>query len=214
MKTTICIVSDTHRSHRDLIIPKCDLLIHCGDYTGRDSLEELHDLNEWFGEVKAPVLFVPGNHDEIFQDNEKYARSLLTNATTLIDETIEIMGLKIHGTPYVPVFFDWAFMKPDLNLQKHWNLIPPKLDILITHGPPYSILDKNGGGMMCGSQTLYKHIANMKFPPSVHCFGHIHESRGETVIEGTQFINAACYPVWTSNGYKEFEPIILELDRG
>lgn len=211
-KVTVCIISDTHRTHEDLTIPEVDLLIHCGDYTGINSLEELHGLNDWFGKQPTKkVLFVPGNHDEIFENNEKYARSFMTNATVLIDEFVEVDGLKIYGIPWVPTFFDWSFMKPDLNLQKHWNKIPPGLDILITHGPPYSILDKNSQGQMCGSQTLYMHIAKMEKAPKVHCFGHIHEGRGEKVIEDTRFINAACCPVWTSDGYKEFEPIIIEI---
>ncbi len=212
-KVTICFISDTHRGYNDLYIPPCDILIHSGD----DDLNDENScikLNEWFGKQPAKIiLFVPGNHDFYAQDHfEEFKMHMFNCNDILIDkEYITDTGLRIYGSPFCPQFYDWAFMKPDLNLQKHWDLIPQDLDILVTHTPPYSILDTNSSYQYCGSQTLYKAVLMQNRNIKVHAFGHIHQGYGEKTIGNTRFINAAVCPVWDHNGYKTFEPIIIEL---
>jgi Icc-related predicted phosphoesterase len=48
---------------------------------------------------------------------------------------------------------------------------------LVTHGPPYGILDKTDGGKHGGSEFLLKEVLRIK--PKLHLFGHIHEGRGQ-----------------------------------
>jgi hypothetical protein len=53
------------------------------------------------------------------------------------------------------------------------------VDILLTHGPPYGILDLlelQPGTHWGSSKELRKAI--VKSCPRVHCFGHVHEQRG------------------------------------
>jgi Icc-related predicted phosphoesterase len=211
MKNKIVLISDTHRGYEDLIIPPADILIFCGD-EDLDGEQSCLKFNDWLGKQPvSKIVMTVGNHDFYAQEEPKHFRELMSNATVLIDEEVTVNELRIYGSPWTPTFFDWAFMKPDLNLEKEWDKIPENLDILITHGPPFSILDKNVTGYPCGSQTLYMKLTKMNNPPKYHIFGHIHEARGEKVTESTTFINAACCPVWTSNGYKVFEPIVLEI---
>ena len=61
-------------------------------------------------------------------------------------------------------------------LEKKWKLIPDDTDILVTHGPPYKILDKTDSGEEPGCKLLANRVAVVK--PKVHIFGHIHESYG------------------------------------
>ncbi|RYD32349.1 MAG: metallophosphoesterase, partial [Verrucomicrobiaceae bacterium] len=66
MTTTVCIIADTHRRHRELVIPPCDLLIHCGDICSfqQDDMGTLEDIDCWFAEVPARrVVCIGGNHD-------------------------------------------------------------------------------------------------------------------------------------------------------
>ena len=49
---TLCILADTHQKHRQVTIPPCDLLIHCGDfgYFERADRATLRGAHERVGE--------------------------------------------------------------------------------------------------------------------------------------------------------------------
>ena len=55
-----------------------------------------------------------------------------------------------------------------------WENIPD-VDILITHQPPFMILDV-GKSDHVGCEYLLERVKKMK--PRLHIFGHIHESYG------------------------------------
>lgn len=209
MLKVVCI-SDLHMTWDHLIMPKeADVLLFTGDGTDSGTEEQLIKLNNWLAPLRYKhKLYIPGNHDIMFEEDEARARTLLSSCTVLIDEAIEIEGKKFYGSPYTPTFFDWAFMKPDLNLQKVWDKIPANLDVLATHGPPYSILDRNVNGYCCGSQTLYLEV--QKKEPRFHVFGHIHEGYGSYTIEDTTFINASC-PNYVHMGQRQRQPVLIEV---
>src|SRR5262249_28918150 len=98
-------------------------------------------------------------------------------------------GLKIYGSPWTPLFCDWAFMLPDADLASKWDKIPSGLDVLITHGPPFGILDWTNRKEHAGSATLINRVHEVK--PRLHVFGHIHEAAGRTESNGTTFLNAS-----------------------
>jgi Icc-related predicted phosphoesterase len=60
---------------------------------------------------------------------------------------------------------------------------------LITHGPPYKILDKTSEGIDAGCEELA--IAVQRIKPKIHAFGHIHETAGELKQDGIHYINAS-----------------------
>ena len=57
-----------------------------------------------------------------------------------------------------------------------WGEIP-QVDILLTHCPPFRILDKTDANINVGSEALRKKVFEIK--PKFHLFGHIHESKGQ-----------------------------------
>ena len=71
-----------------------------------------------------------------------------------------------------------------------------KVDILVTHVPPYKILDKvnfpgapkHWQGKHAGSKIILDYVK--KHPPKYCIFGHIHEGKGKKKIGKTTFINA------------------------
>lgn len=106
----------------------------------------------------------------------------------LNDSGTTIDGIKVWGSPVTPWFFSWAFNKRrGEGIRKHWNLIPTDTDLLITHGPPYGILDAVINQRRTGCKDLLQKVQEVK--PKVHVFGHIHESYGVQKTMGTQFIN-------------------------
>ena len=69
----------------------------------------------------------------------------------------------------------------------------PDVDILVTHSPPYGILDVSNKGNYCGSKALLKEVHRIK--PKLHLFGHIHEARGNTKINQIIYCNVAKDPI-------------------
>ncbi len=191
--TRIVCISDTHDQHEEVKIPEADLLIVAGDFTCHrfPILQNYIRFNEWLG--KQPVkhkVVVAGNHDTLFQQQYGAGKSILTNANYLEDEGIELEGLKIWGSPWTPLFGDWAFMKPDKLLKPYWDAIPNDTDILVTHGGPFGTLDRTGnyyGSKSCGSESLAERLKKLKL--KLHVFGHIHESFGQ---QGTSVNAAQC----------------------
>jgi Icc-related predicted phosphoesterase len=137
---------------------------------------------EWFkAHPHKHKIFVPGNHDFWMQQHEfNYVLEFEKNGVTvLIDKAIEIDGIKFYGSPWTPTFMDWAFMKDDDELQKHWDAIPENTDVLITHGPAYGINDcVHGRKQHLGSRTLATRILEL-FNLKLHLHGHIHTGDSE-----------------------------------
>lgn len=211
----IVIISDTHLRHlkSPINVPECDLLIHCGDALGKGSIEELRLFVPWLEGLKAKhKVFVPGNHDVIFEKNPISARKELGgNIVFLQDRQVEIEGLKIYGSPWQPEFCDWAFNLPrGFPLRKKWEAIPDGIDILVTHGPPLGILDfSRFGNEHVGCGDLRQELHRIK--PKLHCFGHIHGDYGTTAWANILFVNASiCDEGYVAN----HPPIVVEMEPG
>lgn len=207
----IVTISDTHLRTPSYLIPPGDLLIHSGDATMGGTLQEVMKFNKWLGEIKDNykygIVFVAGNHDWLFEKQPDLARSLITNATYLQDESVVINGFKIYGSPYQPEFCNWAFNLPrGEQLAKKWSQIPDDTNILVTHGPPAKILDTCPGFSQVGCEDLSKRIDQLK-DLKLHQFGHIHHSNGMKLHNGIIYINASV----CDEKYLPLNPII-EVD--
>lgn len=106
----------------------------------------------------------------------------------------------IYASPYTPEFYGWAFAyerdQDRFNQPNNSNnngdpgaistlspavrdFVPdfPGVDIMLTHGPPYGILDRVlHGNMSVGCENLLR--ACQRARPRLHVFGHIHEAYG------------------------------------
>lgn len=187
-------ISDTHGKHDELDIPQGDVLVHCGDMTGRDSVAEVSRFSHWFrSQPHRHKVIIAGNHDWLFQREPSLAKSLLTSGDDqchyLQDSEVTIEGVKFYGSPWQPEFYNWAFNLPRGTLHEKWDLIPEDTDVLITHGPPHGILDQNIQGIHCGCEELLEAVNRIN--PKVCAFGHIHEAFGVDTHSGVQFVNAS-----------------------
>src|SRR5262245_39467259 len=187
----IVCISDTHGRHHLSEVPDGDILIHGGDLTRHGSLADAEEFNRWLGTLPhRHKIVIAGNHDFCFQEEPAEARARITNAVYLEDSGVEIEGLKFYGSPWTPWFCDWAFMlQRGPELAAKWAQIPANVDVLITHGPPEGILDRNRVGEVCGCRDLMYRVLEVK--PRLHVFGHIHETAGRTDFDGVIFLNAS-----------------------
>jgi len=205
----IVCLADTHGMHDRIEVPDGDLLVHAGDMTMRGTADQVREFDTWLGTLPhAHKVIVAGNHDWVFERKGERARSLITNAIYLEDELTTVAGLTIWGSPWQPWFYDWAFNLPrGPALAEKWALIPNGTDVLITHGPPAAVLDRNAAGEATGCEDLRAAVRTAR--PRLHVFGHIHEAWGQCEIDGTTFVNASnC-----SLAYEPVQPpIVVELD--
>ncbi len=208
----VCI-SDTHRQLEKVKVPLGDLLIHAGDLTGSGSeiqiiseLDKLKDLSKGF----SKVILISGNHDWLGERQPDLMRQLCKsrNITYLCHESTEFEGLNIFGSPYTPEFCNWAFNVPrGKALKDKWDQIPLDTNILVTHGPPYGVLDQLEDGARVGCQDLANRIKELK-SLKLHVFGHSHSGYGSLNLDGVKYVNASiCDEQYqTSN-----KPIIKEI---
>lgn len=207
----IVCISDSH-NQKPKLPPDGDLLIHSGDLTMMGTLSEVERSIQWLGEIAKNkydhgVILVPGNHDFLF---EKFEPGMKTNkggfkierepelarklcekygVDLLIDESMEVEGIKIYGSPIQPWFHDWAFNVDRSKIGLVWEKIPDDTQILITHGPPYGIGDLCRGGNV-GCAALLERIKLLK-EFKLHICGHIHEGAGHSWFNNKLFINAS-----------------------
>ena len=99
--------------------------------------------------------------------------------------------MTLYTSPYTPAFQNWAFayerdvdrFNPLNNDHGVKNPVPdwPAVDIMVTHGPPWGVLDQVAGAGSVGCENLGRAVRRCR--PRVHCFGHIHEGWGVRRVE-------------------------------
>jgi Icc-related predicted phosphoesterase len=185
-------LSDTHCRHHSIRLPKGDVLLHAGDITYRGKKEEVVDFLNWFKKQNfRHKIFIAGNHDFYFEKAkaEELEQLIPKEIIYLNDSGTEIDGIKIWGSPITPWFYRWAFNRHrGEEIRKHWDLIPPDTNLLLTHGPVYGFLDMVINEQHAGCKDLLRTVLTIK--PKAHVFGHIHEAYGSITRSGIKFINA------------------------
>lgn len=198
----IIAISDVHAKWQGLKIPECDILISAGDYSFRGEPRLVKEFHTWLNQQDAGhIISVQGNHEVLVERDFQTAKDLALSvcpAVHFMDEgLVEVEGLKIWCSAWTPWFHDWAWNahRGDV-IKRHWDLIPDDVDILVTHGPPYMILDElenpdgSPSGKHVGCMDLYKRITELK-KLQVHIFGHIHCGYGQKHIDGVSYYNAS-----------------------
>lgn len=203
--------SDTHEKHLKIpphqIVP-CDICICVGDFTKFGDPAEVKKFKDWF--IKIPARYrvlIAGNHETTF-DVERYGRMVtqmrkiksdLPRETAksivqtdgiiyLENESVEIEGLKIYGSPQTHYWEFWAFYYPDKDGPKVWAKIPHDTDILVCHTCPRSTID-----LMRGQNVGCKSLANAikEVQPSLVIYGHLHEGYGVAKIGKSVIANVS-----------------------
>lgn len=213
----VVVISDTHNQLSQVKLPDGDLLIHAGDATGRGLTPEVAKLGSQFTKLvskySSGILFVPGNHDSLFEISPSLAQVMMPQGVTVLHERqIVIKGIKFYGSALQPAFCDWSFNRPRnrTELFECWERIPDDTDILITHTPPYGILDKDPNNAPVGCELLRKRTDNLTML-KVHCFGHLHESYGVEYNKELDryYINASI----CNDNYKTVnKPVVFDIN--
>lgn len=221
----ITCISDLHGELPTL--PGGDLLIICGDITAQDKVKQWYDFYEWLKvQNYEKKILVGGNHDVFLESciptslQEQLSKECGEDVTDkshvyLRDSGTVYRGWNIWGTPWTKKFEGMnhectAFTKrSEIDLSEKFALIPDDTDILITHGPPFGILDKSHNEFRCGSHALSNRIEELK-NLKIHCFGHIHEAYGKQISDDLKVLNINCSIMdWRYNPTNK--PVEIEL---
>ncbi|MCY4232194.1 MAG: metallophosphoesterase [Bacteroidetes bacterium] len=226
-QVTITAISDTHAQVAlpDLLKGyESDILVHCGDFTAgqtnrmnRSSIYDSHrqSWQTFLLELKSirhqfgSIIVVPGNHDQICEYMSDQCKSEMANigANLLINSGVNVLlgepvkndktrSLSFWGVPHTPPFYSWFFQGYDMAM--HANNIAAATNVLICHGPPYSILDTVGPvpshtlqtSDHLGCRELFERCQNLPNLKAVF-FGHIHSSHGEDHRNGVNYFNCS-----------------------
>jgi predicted phosphohydrolase len=204
----LVLLSDTHQLHREVDVPDGDIFIHAGDFTMfSESMEAVVNFNDWLGELPhRDKIVIPGNH-EFFLEADPSERSMLDNAVVLINEGAEVEGLRIWGSPVTPLYGGAFGLSSAKDRKRLYARIPWGIDVLITHGPPFGILDTAPiSGLHEGCHELLDAV--LRVEPTLHVFGHIHTAYGIFRTEHTTFVNASRFGL---HGDLDRAPFVFEM---
>lgn len=221
----IVALSDTHGHHREVTLPPGDVFVYAGDFmTCGYKFNEVRDFADWINKLPhTHKILVAGNHDRLMEQQHQLCINQFDKSIHYLkDSSVTINGLKFWGSPYTPWFYNWAFnVHRGPSIKAHWDKIPTDTDVLITHGPPYGILDQSipHAQVSSWSSTLIipssEHVgceelkyAVERIMPEIHIFGHIHGSYGQSKNIETRFFNVSTCNEQYNPGN---DPIVIEI---
>lgn len=208
---TITFLSDTHTKHNEITINPCDIFCFTGDATKVGSLADFVSFLDWLRNVPAKhIVWIGGNHDksldkqlmlntiqdpitkllrqQLYNNVQELIKDLPKHIHYLNDSGVIIEGINFWGSPVTPMFgVDWAFNKiRGKNIADIWAKIPKNTNVLLTHGPPFGILDYVQNRQKThpnepnhvGCQDLLNRIKHFLPNLKLHVFGHIHSNYG------------------------------------
>ncbi len=183
-------ISDTH-THKPMILPPGDVLVHAGDLSNDGTLAEIQDQIDWLSSLPYDhKIVICGNHDGFFDPRSRRKEDLKIDVEWgdvryLQHSSLELKftkkanrQLNFFGAPQIPQCGgnDFAFQYP--RTDDAWSgTIPPETDVLITHTPPRHHLDLPTG---MGCDFLLREV--WKVRPSLHIFGHVHAGSGREEV--------------------------------
>lgn len=198
-------ISDFHSTPLSQILSgvEADLLLIAGDWSYKATWQEIANFKADLIEVRDQfdqIVMIHGNH-ELGIEAFPYVSEVIerdTGVRVLQESGFEFKGRTFWGSPATPYFGGWAFnYQRGEEIARIWEQIPENLDVLLTHGPPYGILDTLvWNGEHVGCEELRKRLDTMENPPKAVVFGHIHHWGGQSFRHKTpagRFID--CYNV-------------------
>jgi uncharacterized protein len=149
--------------------------------------------------MNAPLLYVPGNHDGNYMNNEPEGCQNIDGKILTIND-INIMGLGgsilYNNGPYQYTEREMSFRLMKLKLSL-WR--KKKIDIFVSHSPAFGI---NDGEDMCHTGfKVFRDILDT-YQPRFFLHGHQHLSYGSNAKRITQLGNTT---IINSEGYHLFD---------
>lgn len=160
----------------------------------------INTLKPWVDKTLKPksVIWVNGNHDFASAEGVGFDHTLFTGSKTITIDGIKIGLLAGSGE----LFGEWNDEINESEFANRIDKIDRDIRVLISHCPPYGILDRASDGNRIGSMSLTQAIFGRlgEIPYFTHLthsiYGHCHELSGQSEthdVDGRQvgFYNVA-----------------------
>ena len=194
----------------------------------RPSVDKLQQVDRWFEKIgrQIRVLAVYGNTDFVSVVEQARPKNIdIIHKRVVQMGEVSVVGYNGHAmypweieNPHRRDIFGYTFEETarELNSFREEDIysdltkltagIDRRRAVVLTHTPPYGILDKVKPELVqwavasygekaktgnVGSVGLQKFIT--EYRPLLAIFGHIHESRGTEVIDGTTCVNVGAF---------------------
>ena len=154
-----------------------------GDITNMGPVESVDTL---LSRIDVPCFAVPGNCDpKDMIETLEHSDCVCMHGSRMNLGQISIAG--IGGSNPTP--FNTPFEMTDKQIDDILHEVIPQMErtvhsVLLTHAPPYGILDLIGGNHV-GSQSIRRHMTSF----DLVCCAHVHEQRGIVEEEGVKIVN-------------------------
>ncbi|TEB36013.1 Metallo-dependent phosphatase [Coprinellus micaceus] len=231
--TRFVCISDTHSHFPE--IPLGDVLFHAGDMSSWGYPAQIQQVFDWLVELPHPIkIVIGGNHDlcldpdlhGVFEEGDE--AQLLVIRAFVRSEAVKERGIhyleyegmefttqagetwKVYGSPAAPRHARGAFQYDDEETAKElYRKVPPDTEILLTHTPPFGVLDTSKKGKNAGCRYLAERLRELH-SCRLHVFGHMHEAFGTEVL-GTDSgqrvaVNAAV-------ASRKSKPVVVDIRR-
>ncbi len=172
----------------------------------KQATQEVVRINKILKPLQSKFYGVLGNADlHHYEKFTSWPFHLLHNRITRLREfyLIGYDGRPFYSfekdNPNEPTFSESQIYR---DLSKLLSQVNPSRTILVTHVPPYGILDKVDSQMVSYAQSTYGEKAKkgnigslglrrvvLEYKPYLHVFGHVHESQGVYLTSSTIFVN-------------------------
>jgi Icc-related predicted phosphoesterase len=160
-----------------------DIVFIAGDITNMGTAK---DLEACIARVPVPIFAVPGNCDP----EEVIAALDSSKCVNLHGSHINLGEISLVGiggsnpTPFnTPTEFTDKQID-DLMKKGMQRMEKTKHNVLISHAPPYGVLDEINGNRV-GSQTVAQYLNSF----DLVCCAHIHENQGIEEVDGVKVVN-------------------------
>lgn len=188
-KLKILAISDTHGDSRLVkkLAIKADqeevnAILLCGDIVG---WRETKDIIAPLIKKDRPLLFIPGNHEDVSITEELISRYNLVNMHGQSLKIGEVGIFGIGGADLLPGFVSEKTIYSEL-VKSHSIIKDSRKKVLMTHMHPKDSKSEFSG--IEGSNAIKRIIE--KFSPDIVLHGHIHEAAGfEERWNNTRIVN-------------------------
>jgi hypothetical protein len=178
-------VTDIHGSRRALkeimrLYPAVDLIVISGDVANYFDLHFFYEFFEEICKVDKKVLYVLGNNEP--RDLEAPHPCVKLDGRK--EEALGLIFGGLGGSPYTPYNTPNEYSEEEAE-----NVLNGlgKVDILISHAPPYGTRADKGYKGHFGSKAVLSYV--LKYRPRLVLSGHVHEAHYAGWLNGTLIIN-------------------------